>query len=206
MFTSPGRSPIGITRAGKVTVAERRARAIKLRLAGATLQSIADALGYRGGRSAVSIDIRRALNQALAEQNRNADALRMEELMRLDEIQKGLWRDGTRGDVDAARTLLQISSHRSKLLGLFAQPLAESPEDWDRREAVRRQGGALAEIVRRFITLMGMDERDPRVWQALRDAVREVTGVQATPTTITVEPVVAIEAAEAEETQEVEEP
>lgn len=107
------------SKAQRAATAERRTKAVAMRLAGVDYEAIATRLGY-AGRAAAYVDITRALEANLAEQHRSADLLRQEELDRLNRLQAGVWADATRGDTRSADTALRIIDRRCKLLGLDA--------------------------------------------------------------------------------------
>ncbi len=107
------------SKAQRAATAERRAKAVALRLAGVDYDTIADRLGY-ASRGAAYTDITRALEANVAEQQRGADLLRQEELARLDRLQAGVWQAATGGDSRAVDTALRIIDRRCKLLGLDA--------------------------------------------------------------------------------------
>lgn len=128
--------------AQRVATAKRRAEAVQMRIAGATYEQIAEALGY-SGRNAAYVDITRALEASVTEQHRAAEVLRQEELMRLDVLWVEVWAvlkrehvtvsNGrlVRGDdgqplrddgpvLQAVDRLLRILERRAKYLGLDA--------------------------------------------------------------------------------------
>lgn len=135
----------GDAQAAQVT--ERRTKALSMRVEGAPLAAIADALGYKTA-SAVSQDISRALAQRRAEMGEGADALRDMELERLDALWRAAWAvlerehptvshgkvvtvtDGETGksvtlrddgpELAAIDRLLRVAESRRKLLGLDA--------------------------------------------------------------------------------------
>lgn len=107
--------------ARRAQTAERRAKAIQLRIAGASWQAIADALGY-SDRAAAYKDVQRALESELAKMSRNAETLREMEVRRLDQLQQSLWRDAMSGDTKAVDSVLKIIDRRIRLLGLDVQP------------------------------------------------------------------------------------
>jgi|SRR5579859_2329870 len=137
------------TKAQRVTIVQRRAAAVTMRQQGADWQTIADKLGYKT-RGAACQDVNRALEQAVAEQATSVEALRQQELNRLDE----LWADAyailkrrhltvNQGRVildpdtgeklrdDAPRLqaidrLLKIQERRAKYLGLDAPTKVEA--------------------------------------------------------------------------------
>lgn len=71
------------TRSGRVLVAERRARAVAMRVAGTPWAAIASALGYSGPAAACK-DVSRALEASRRALGLAADELRELELARLD--------------------------------------------------------------------------------------------------------------------------
>lgn len=78
------------SKAQRAQTAERRTKAIAMRLAGAEWQQIADQLGY-ANRGAACKDVTRALETRLAEQATSVDLLRQTELMRLDALTREAW-------------------------------------------------------------------------------------------------------------------
>lgn len=108
---------MGTTKATQAKVAERRAQAITLRIAGMDWQSIADRLGYNS-RGAACQDVARALEANLAEQSQAADTLREVESLRLDRLQAAAWPSAVKGDLKAIETVLKVIDRRVKLQGL----------------------------------------------------------------------------------------
>jgi hypothetical protein len=78
------------SRAKRADTAQRRKRAIDMRMAGASFQKIADELGYTT-RGAACQDVTRALEAAVVEQTRSVEAYREEELQRLDALMVEAW-------------------------------------------------------------------------------------------------------------------
>lgn len=140
------------TKAQSVLIAQRRAKAVEMRIAGASFQQIADELGYNS-RGAACQDVTRALEAAIAEQTRASEVYREEELQRLDMLLAEAWRvmkrhhavvsngkvvkvdtkDGAEetllddGPVLAAiDRVLKIQERRAKLLGLDAPTKVEA--------------------------------------------------------------------------------
>ena len=107
------------SKAKQAATAERRSKAVAMRLAGMDYETIAQRLGYYN-RGAAYNDITAALEANVAEQNRNADVLRQEELQRLDRLQAGVWQAAAAGDPRSVDTALRIVDRRCKLLGLDA--------------------------------------------------------------------------------------
>lgn len=112
------------SRAQRAATAERRGKAVAMRLAGLDFETIATRLGY-ADRAAAHKDITRAMETSIAEMSRNADVLRQEELARLDRLQAGVWTAAAAGDPKAVSTVLQIIDRRCRLLGLDAPQRVE---------------------------------------------------------------------------------
>jgi hypothetical protein len=108
---------MGTTKAKQASVAERRAQAITLRIAGMDWQRIADRLGY-SSRGAACQDVARALEANLAEQMQAATTLREVESLRLDRLQAAAWPAAVKGDLKAIETVLKVIDRRAKLQGL----------------------------------------------------------------------------------------
>lgn len=134
------------SKAQRANTAERRKKAITLRLAGMDWQSIADQLGY-STRGAAWTDVTRALEANLAEQTQAADTLREVESLRLDRLQAAAWPSAVKGDLKAIETVLKVIDRRAKLHGLDhpvrtevtgadGGPLAVSTADPDRLAAL----------------------------------------------------------------------
>jgi len=102
------------SRPARIHAAERQARALELRKAGATFQQIADQLGY-ANRAAARNAVMRALQSIIGEP---AQELRQLELERLDAMMLGLWPRARKGDEAAVDRVLKIMERRAKLLGL----------------------------------------------------------------------------------------
>lgn len=64
---------------------------------------------------------------------------------------------------------------RAMLLNV-SKELARLELDWDAREAIRKQGAALARVVRETCRLLGHDVNDQRVVGAFRAALKSVVG------------------------------
>ena len=137
------------TKAQKPAIADRRKKAIELRLAGSDWQTIADQLGY-SDRGAACKDVTRALEAHIAEQHASLEVYRETELMRLDQLtvevvrvlkarhyvvtQSGRLVDDPQtgapmlddGPVlTAVDRLLKIQDRRAKLLGIDAAQRVE---------------------------------------------------------------------------------
>lgn len=104
-------------KARAVVTAERRAKAVQMKIEGATWQQIADALGYSHKGSAYT-DVQRALEQNVIQQGLAVEAWRELELSRLDAMQLAIWPKAMDGDSRAIETCLKILDQRAKYLGL----------------------------------------------------------------------------------------
>jgi hypothetical protein len=107
------------SKAQQAATAERRAKAIAMKISGANWQDIADALGY-ADRAAAHKDVTRALAA-----NRKAEAEQVEELrhltvMRYDRLQEAWWPAAVSGDVKAAEVVLKCLAGRAKIEGVEA--------------------------------------------------------------------------------------
>jgi hypothetical protein len=98
---------------------ERRRKAVALRLAGTDYETIATQLGY-ASRGAAYVAVDKALRASAAEQAREAEVLRQQEIERLDRLQRGVWAKAVAGDPRSAEVALRIVDRRCKLLGLDA--------------------------------------------------------------------------------------
>jgi hypothetical protein len=119
-----GRKPANRDIAHQIPLADRRRNAVELKIGGATWQQIADRLGYDSRASAYT-DVRRALQQSVAELAIPREEYRQLELDRLDEMQNALWSKVLEGDTKAIDTSLRLMDRRAKLLGLDAPTRTE---------------------------------------------------------------------------------
>jgi len=95
-----------------------------------------------------------------------------------DEVNKG---SGEFPGVDvrsaAAPSVWLNEYHRERRVLLdVSKELAKLELDWDAREAIRRQGAALARVVREVVRLLGHDPNDVAVGRAFSLALRSVVG------------------------------
>ena len=102
----------------RLTAAERRREAVRLRREGETLDRIADELGC--SRPAVIKHIRTALADLAESTQAETVEWRAIELERLDALQRAIWDKAMDGDVAAIDRMLRIMERRSKLLALDA--------------------------------------------------------------------------------------
>lgn len=112
----------------RVQADARRAEALTLRLAGLSLDAIAERLHVDP--SMVHKMIKTALENS---SNRNVQELRNLENQRLDRAQAAIWTRVLEGDLRSISTFLKISSERSKLNGMYA------PTQIDMAVSVRRE-------------------------------------------------------------------
>ncbi|MEV4806783.1 hypothetical protein AB0K18_42885 [Nonomuraea sp. NPDC049421] len=106
-----------VSRARQIEIAERRTKATQMRLAGMSLQMIADQLGYTSA-GAVSKDLTRAMRAASKAQQLNSEELLQIEIDRLDRMMAGLWSKAITGDTKAVEVVEKIIYRRCQLLGL----------------------------------------------------------------------------------------
>jgi hypothetical protein len=101
----------------KIAAAERQRNALELRMAGATFQAIADALGY-GNRSSATDAITRALRDTTPKEL--TDEVRRIENERLDALWRPMYLRAIGGDYLAVDRCLRIMARRAALNGLDA--------------------------------------------------------------------------------------
>ncbi len=107
------------SREQRAQTAERRAKCLQMKIAGATWDQIAAALSY-SNRAAACKDYLRAMEATQAAVTENATLLRQLELARLDRLQAAFWTGALRGDHRAGRVVIDVHRERVKLLGLDA--------------------------------------------------------------------------------------
>lgn len=105
------------SKAQQAKTAERRGKAIRLKIEGKTYTEIAELLGYDSKASACT-DIKRALERHVIEEGLAVEAWRELELARLDVLQQAIWPEAMDGSPRAIETALKILDRRAKLLGL----------------------------------------------------------------------------------------
>lgn len=112
------------TTAQKLSAQQRRAKALQLRLAGASYRRIAEEGVYSNSGTAC-----REVKKALAEVTEESaqDVLRME-LERLDTAQMAIWAAVRSGDVFAIDRMLKIMDMRARFLGLYGVPAEDNTE------------------------------------------------------------------------------
>src|SRR3546814_5937084 len=99
------------SKAQQAATAERRKKAIALKLAGLDYQAIADQLGY-ADRAAAYVDIDRALKRNLAEEAEQVELLRHVAVQQLNRLQAAVWPKAVKGDTRAAETALRVITQR----------------------------------------------------------------------------------------------
>lgn len=93
---------------------EREARALQLRIAGASFEKIAQVLGM-SNRSVAFKAYERALSRVHAE---NANQMREIGSARLDTLLTAVWGKAVKGDLAAVDRVLKIEERRARLFGL----------------------------------------------------------------------------------------
>jgi len=114
-----------VSRVRSVAARVRGQQAIKLRMAGATLDDIAKQLGFKSAAGAYK-SVMRELQATSQDMGEGAEAVRQLELKRLDQMQFPLWPQILAGDVAATTTALRIQERRAALLGLDAPKQIEA--------------------------------------------------------------------------------
>lgn len=102
--------------ASKVAIAERRANALKLKIAGATYDAIARTMNYASAGNAYR-DVHAALKDITREP---AEQLKQIELQRCDEMLLAIWPKVRKGDLGAIDRALRIMERRARYEGLDA--------------------------------------------------------------------------------------
>lgn len=98
----------------RVTVAQRRTKAVQLAASGMDYTQIGKQLGYHdrsGAHKAVTAALR-------AQQAEAVDELRVLELERLDALQRSCWEAAIAGDIASVDRVLRVIQARVRLLGL----------------------------------------------------------------------------------------
>jgi hypothetical protein len=118
----------GKTRRSKkqsIAVRLKGQQAIKLRMAGATTEQIAEQLGYANASGAYKA-IMRELEATVQLQSEGTESVRQLELKRLDQMLFPIWPQVLAGDQGAISTALRIQERRASLLGLDAPKQIEA--------------------------------------------------------------------------------
>ena len=102
----------------RANAAERRRKAVALRIAGATYEQIGRELGITSQAAWKHVTVALAdVRQKTAE---DADILRVTELSRLDAAQASIWPRVVQGDNQAIDRFLRISKRRGEITGIDA--------------------------------------------------------------------------------------
>jgi hypothetical protein len=111
---------VGVSNAQRAKTAKRRREACDMRLDGHSWQAIATKLRY-ASKGAAHTDVKRALEEAVAELSIPREALRELEVQRLDaelvrlaQMQAALWKDALAGDLKAIDAGVRIEEARRK--------------------------------------------------------------------------------------------
>lgn len=107
------------SRAQRATAAEKRSKAVALRLAGADWQTIANQVGYASPGAACNA-VRLALQASLQKQAEVAQELRELTVQRYDRLQAAYWPKALKGDVKAAEIVLKCLTGRARIEGTEA--------------------------------------------------------------------------------------
>lgn len=105
------------SKAQQAFTADRRGKAIRMKIEGHTYTEIAEELGY-SSRGAAYVDIKRALEKHVIEEGLAIEAWRELELAKLDALQRAIWPAATGGDPRAIEAALKILDRRARMLGL----------------------------------------------------------------------------------------
>jgi hypothetical protein len=103
-----------MTQQGEVNAHDKQIKALTLRKAGVSYQSIADTLGYKTAGGAW-VAVKAGLKKTLVEP---ADELRTLEIARLDDYLKAIANHVSAGNLTAIDRALKIQQRRAALLGL----------------------------------------------------------------------------------------
>ena len=114
-----------VSRVRSLAARMRGQQAIKLRMAGATLDDIARQLDFKSAAGAYK-SVMRELKATAQDMGEGTEAVRQLELKRLDQMQFPLWPQVLAGDVAATTTALRIQERRASLLGLDAPKQIEA--------------------------------------------------------------------------------
>lgn len=112
----------------KLTAAERRTKAVRLRISGASYQQIGDQLGVTD--SAAHKLVKQAMEAKARDTAAAAEELRHLEDLKLDAMELAITRQVAAGNLGAVDRQLRIMDRRAKLWGLDA-PTKISSQSWD---------------------------------------------------------------------------
>lgn len=125
------------SRAQRARTADRRRRAVDMRIAGATWEQIARQLGYASPGAACT-DVKRALEASLAEMHQSVAVMRHQAELRLERLLQAVWPAAMDGDPKAVEQVRGIVADLRRLYGL----------DEPTRHEVVTLGAVEAEIAR----------------------------------------------------------
>lgn len=108
---------MGASLAQRAFTADRRRKAIALRLAGAQYDHIAEQLGYTD-RAAAYNDIRRSLEQNLKEGSADGETLRELNRLRMERLLVVAWNQAMTGDNKAMETARRLIESINKMYGI----------------------------------------------------------------------------------------
>lgn len=103
-----------------IEISKRRENVVNLLLEGKTQNQVAEILNI--SQASVSLDWKSCVNEYRERYAHGIDEARTNELMRVEQIEKKVWdhyHSGKKKDPRLYQILLEISKHRSKLLGLL---------------------------------------------------------------------------------------
>ena len=103
--------------AQRAFTADRRRKAIQLRLAGAQYEQIAEQLGY-SDRAAAYTDIKRSLEQNLKEGTADGETLRELNRLRMERLLVVAWNQAMTGDNKAMETARRLIESINKMYGI----------------------------------------------------------------------------------------
>src|SRR3990167_920992 len=132
--------PTSPTSPRRLQAIERQRQALELRKAGASFESIAKQLGYadhKGAYKAIISAIHKTLKAP-------ADEVQELELLRLDAMFLGLWRQAVAGDNFSIDRALKIMERRASLMGLDAPKQFKGTFDW--RKEAEEKGWKAADV------------------------------------------------------------
>ncbi|MEK6443624.1 hypothetical protein [Pseudonocardia sp. T1-2H] len=109
----------GASKAQRAKTAERRTRAITLKIAGMDWQAIADQLGY-ASRGAACTDVTRAMEKNIAAEGAAVEVFRSIQLARLERVIAAMWPQAIRGDTTSAEVVRKTVVDICKIMGLSA--------------------------------------------------------------------------------------
>lgn len=131
----------------RVSGAQRRREALRLRIEGRTLQQIGDALGI--SRQAAGKHLKNAMAQLAEETREESELLRAIHAARIEHAISVLWPKVEAGSLGAIDRLIKLIETHSKLFGLFAPNKTALTDANGTREY---RGGGLSALLTSFKT------------------------------------------------------